>query len=63
MMYLTAKSRLTDEWLYFNEPVTNISIGEHCIECKVFSGKWELLNNLYCSVMLTNLPIRDVVKE
>lgn len=63
MMYLTAKSKLTGEWLYINAPVSSINVGEHCIDFKLLSGNWELLSNLYYSVMITNTPIRVVMKE
>ena len=46
MMYLTAKSKLTGEWLYINAPISNINVGEHFIDIKTLSGKWDLLSNL-----------------
>nr|DAI59076.1 MAG TPA: NEOGENIN, RGM DOMAIN FAMILY MEMBER ADHESION [Tectiviridae sp.] len=63
MLYLTAKSKLTNEWLYINAPVQNVNVSEYCIDCKMLSGKWELLSNLYYSIMITNNPIKVVIDE
>lgn len=63
MMYLTAKSKLTGEWLYINAPVSGINVGEHFIDIKTLSGKWDLLSNLYYSIMITNNQITVVVDE
>lgn len=63
MMYLTAKSKLTGEWLYINAPVSNINVGEHFFDIKTLSGKWDLLSNLYYSIMITNNPVKVVIDE
>lgn len=62
-MFLTAKSKLTGEWLYINTPVQNINVSRHFVEVKMLSGAWESISNLYYSVMVTNTPIRVVVDE
>lgn len=62
MLFLTVKSKITDEWLYFNEPVTNVNVSEHCIDCKTLTGKWEIFYSSNYSVMITNREIRDVKK-
>lgn len=63
MMYITAKSKLTGEWLYINTPISNINVGKHFIDIKTLSGKWDLLSNLYYSIMITNTPIKVVDDE
>lgn len=62
-MYLTAKSKLTGEWLYINTPVQNINVSRHFVEVKMLSGGWESISNLYYSVMITNTPIKVVANE
>lgn len=62
-MYLSAKSKLTGEWLYINTPVQNINVSRHFVEVKMLSGAWELISNLYYSVMITNTPIKVVSDE
>lgn len=62
-MFLTAKSKLTDEWLYINTPVQNINVSRHFVEVKMLSGAWELISNLYYSIMITNVPIKVVCDE
>lgn len=62
-MYLTAKSKLTGEWLYINTPVQNINVSRHFVEVKMLSGAWESISNPYYSVMITNTPIKVVGDE
>lgn len=62
-MFLTAKSKLTGDWLYINAPVQNINVSRHFVEVKMLSGAWESISNLYYSVMITNTPIKVVVNE
>lgn len=62
-MFLTAKSKLTDKWLYINTPVQNINVSRHFVEVKMLSGDWESISNLYYSIMITNAPIKVVCDE
>lgn len=62
-MFLTARSKLTGEWLYINTPVQNINVSRHFVEVKMLSGAWESISNQYYSVMITNTPIKGVGDE
>lgn len=63
MLYLTAKSKITNEWLDINAPIKNVNVSEYCIDCEMLSGEWQLLSNLYYSIMITNNPIKVVIDE
>ena len=63
MLYLTAKSKLTNEWLYINAPITSVNVSERCIDFKTLYGKWDMLSNLYYSIMITNNQITVVIDE
>lgn len=60
MLYLTVKLKLTGEFTHINVPVVSVNFGEHMTDVKTLSGQWEILNNLYMSIMLTNEPIRGL---
>lgn len=63
MLFLTAKSKITNEWMDINAPIKNVNVSEHCIDCEMLSGEWQLLSNLYYSIMITNNPIKVVIDE
>ena len=60
MMYLTAKSKLSNEFQYFNLPITAVNWGEHCVDCRTLSGNWELMSNQFYMIMVTNSPVRSM---